>query len=575
MGVLLPLAGIAIAQGRWDDAEALIDRAFRVNHRQDARPVEQFTLDFMDQAEGLAIYHLAYTLATRRAGLPGKAAKFAERSLNSKVYRREAFARQLVALNTAVDTRTMEARERLLESWERLSALAVRPTPMPVTKEARSRRTNTIVAAFGDVRDRSREAATVTAAVAEEPPWVTLPQVRRALPPDAVLIDLVEHLEYDCSAPAGQIAWAAAHEMAFVIPPEGRGEVRLVDLGHEERVQEAVTVYLRGVAPISGAGLRAGRDGAAEAARVSRDLARVWVDPLMPYIRDARRWVVSPSSLSWLVPWSSLVVEDGSLVVERYAVSYLPSGRHVCDRPVPISGVRPPLIVAAPDYDLGVPPQRRGYGLFRPLPETVDEARAIVPFLERYAGAAPRLVLGAEAGERALRDRTPPRVLVASTHGYCGGLPDVKLAASGPMLDCGLALAGANLRHAEPDDDGIATGLEILATDFRGTDLVVLSACQTSYGKFQTSQGLVGLNLAFHLAGARTVLGALWPVPVDETTALTTGFFAELAQGTPKDEALRRSQVKLVRQLRDRSGTAHPTLWAAFLLTGDALPSRK
>ena len=578
--VLYSLAEIAAVQGRWDDAEEASDAQFRLRHRLDARSLDQLSLDALEYAEGLAAYHLAYSIARRRAELPGKAARFAEWNLNAKSFRRETFARQLAALNSSRDSEAVAVRERLHDVWGRLAGGVVEPVRGPLTQTLIDRRVDAMLGLFEELKGLAREAARVTRPLAaERNDWVSIDRVRETLPPDAVLIDVIGHLEYNFDATPGLRTWKAARNLAFVIPPAGRGEVRLVDLGDEMVIWKAVDTYVRRIGRAGG--MAGDHRAAAEAERAARGVAELLIDPLMPHVRDARRWVISPYALSWLVPWSTLVLEDGSMVVERYATSYLMAGRHVLDRPRvgPASGVTPgpPLIIADPSYDLGLPASERGRGPFPPLPETVEEARAIAPYLEIYAKARPRLLLGEAARERSIREGGPPIVLVASTHGYYGQLPDAPVGAESPMLRCGLAFAGANARRAataRPGDDGVSTGLEILATDLRGTDLAVLSACESSRGEFQTSQGLIGLNLAFHLAGVRTVLGALWPVPVDETTALTTEFFAELSRGTPKDEALRRSQVKLIGQLRSESGVAHPDLWAGFLLTGDALPTR-
>jgi hypothetical protein len=578
--VLLAQAELAVSGRRWDDAEALCDRLFRLFHAMNAVSTDQLTLDVLDGADQYAAYHLAYTLARRRADEPGKASRYAEWNLNTKVHRREVFARRLAALKAAGDGPAAEVWGRLRSAWSTLAGLALRPAGPGATRAMQVAHTGAIRAALVEVKALAREAARVAPAVANE--WVTIDQVRAALPPDAVLIDLVSHLEADLGTPAGVTRWTGARDVAFVIPPAGRGEVRMVDLGDEEPLFQAMDRFVRTFAPPEADTPAARRAGEAESLRVGRDLSRLLLDPLLPHVGAYGRWIISPYALTWQVPWSTLTDGDGRLVVERHATSYILAGRHVVRTPAtPGAGADAPapapLILAAPEYGPS-PSGREEDAPFRPLPETEAEARAIAPNLEAFAGAAPRLLLGAAAAESALYQAPSPRVLVASTHGYYGGLADALLAVNSPMLRCGLALAGANARRlaplAAPGLDGVATGLEILGGDFRGTDLVVLSACETSYGEFQTSQGLIGLNLAFHLAGARTVLGALWPVPVDETTELTTAFFAELARGTTGDEALRRAQAGLVERLRTKAGGAPPWIWAGFLLSGDALPGR-
>jgi CHAT domain-containing protein len=163
-----------------------------------------------------------------------------------------------------------------------------------------------------------------------------------------------------------------------------------------------------------------------------------------------------------------------------------------------------------------------------------------------------------------------------------------------PGLLSGLALAGANTPASEGEDDGILTALEVASLDLSSVEVAVLSACDTGLGEVAGGEGVLGLQRAFQVAGARNVVCSLWKVDDQATAALMNVFYRKLWQeNKPPIMALREAQLTLLHhpqqipQLADSRApafakpaplpdggaktaakTADPRLWAAFVISG-------
>ena len=225
------------------------------------------------------------------------------------------------------------------------------------------------------------------------------------------------------------------------------------------------------------------------------------------------------------------------------------------------------------------------------LPGTESEVLQIDTLL-RKEGLDNTLRMGEEGTETAFKDLSGRRenIIHIATHGfYWNGRQSSPLGErlgqrkdngdsemveeDASMTRSGLLFSGANnaLRggFARKDgvDDGILTANEIARLDFRGTDLLVLSACQTGLGEV-SGEGVFGLQRGFKKAGVNAILMSLWEVDDEATSLLMTSFYRELAKGLSMNEALRAAQ-KDVRDYKARDFSS-PWYWAAFImLDGD------
>ena len=133
-----------------------------------------------------------------------------------------------------------------------------------------------------------------------------------------------------------------------------------------------------------------------------------------------------------------------------------------------------------------------------------------------------------------------------------------------PLRRCGLMMSGG--QHAwlgedvpEGIDDGILTAEEIAGLNLSGTDLLVLSACQTGLGEIG-DDGVYGLQRGFKIAGVNTIIMSLWEVSDAATEVLMTKFYSLLAKGKGKREAFD-AAVEAVKKEYES-----PEYWAAFIM---------
>ena len=127
-------------------------------------------------------------------------------------------------------------------------------------------------------------------------------------------------------------------------------------------------------------------------------------------------------------------------------------------------------------------------------------------------------------------------------------------------------MSGANNAWTGKPVEGAANGIlfadDIAGMNLTGTELVVLSACETGLGVTNNSEGVFGLQRAFKLAGAQTLVMSLWEVGDEATSILMGGFYRNWLSGMTRQEAMKTAQ----KQLRANPKYASPFYWAAFVV---------
>ena len=133
-----------------------------------------------------------------------------------------------------------------------------------------------------------------------------------------------------------------------------------------------------------------------------------------------------------------------------------------------------------------------------------------------------------------------------------------------PMLESGVVLAGAAdaARAEQANKDGILSAEEARKLSLDGTELTILSACQTALGSVQAGDGVFGLRRAFMVAGSEAVVASLWRVSDPGTESLMKLYYDHLLKGEPRLTALRNAMIEM-KALRP-----HPYYWAPFVGVG-------
>jgi CHAT domain-containing protein/tetratricopeptide (TPR) repeat protein len=597
------LALVSLAQHRLDKAVPLFTRAFAVSEQR-----------LRHEALGFSEARLASFLQTLRTDEERLYAVLREHPDNARLRRLTLSAALLLKGRSVEETadisravyRSLGAAER--GTFERLRGLRTQlaqlslqgPGSLPLT--AYQQQLNALTEQ-GDAleADLARRSAPLRALAALPSPADIVDRVAQSLPRDGALVEFITYVDRPL-VPNPVPREPGPRYLALVLFPDAT--TRALDLGPAGPIDSAAS-HLRAAL--------ANRDADFQAP--AQALYQLAFQPLLPLLGKAHHLFLSPDGPLALVPFAAL--HDGhQFLVDAFDFTYLTSGKDLLPRSqqtVPATSV---VVLANPDFSAPLPPSapatseasartehstsierffsslreepvHRAWNLV-PLPGTGQEAEAIQRLLPQA-----QLFLGREATKQRLLHLSTPGILHLATHGFFledasaptgsrgvghfGALGE-DTTASGPpdpLLRSGLIFAGASAQRTShssslqpPPDNTLVTALELAGLDLWGTQLVVLSACDTGRGDVKTGQGVYGLRRAFIVAGAETVVTSLWKVEDATTSALMEAYYRNLLTGQGRAGALREA-MRALRQTRP-----HPHAWAPFIVLGRDTPLR-
>ncbi len=383
--------------------------------------------------------------------------------------------------------------------------------------------------------------------------------------------------------------------LAFILLPGKEATVKLIEIEKKNNIDPHIEAYLKEMEKVKQTQELPNINVLRREARILYELV---MKPIEPYLRGKKQLFISPDGMLNLIPFEVLISSEGISMLEEYLIHYVATGRDIVRFSDTTVARGDALIMADPDYEMGLRERdkvagemkvakairgdvsRDAGGLnFSRLPETREEADNIEKILMKYLNQAARNYQDKNALEEILFSMESPKLLHLATHGYFlkdeeakeilgGGLEDQdteRVMGQGfenPMLRSGIVLAGANASLREGRDDGVVSAEKILGLKLKGTEMVVLSACETGVGDVRSGEGVFGLKRAFILSGAKTVVMSLWSVPSKETTELMTRFYTLMSEGKTKAEALRQSKTEMMMKKKN------PFYWGAFIMVG-------
>ena len=438
-------------------------------------------------------------------------------------------------------------------------------------------------------------------------------KLAQAIPSNTVLVDFSRISQFNFKNKNNDQTWLQDRYIAFIIHAGNGDKIDWIDIGSANEIDNEISAFRKMLAGVN-------TDMTKDTINILKKLHTLIFQPLKSKIGRIKEIFISPDGDLSLLPFEVLLNTDEKFLIEDYTFNYLSAGRDILGFGEFIEGNNKSLIIGNPDFNMDDEQKKpiiEKLGLkthnekkivkrskdiqnsfsWQPLPGTQEEVQEIYNIIGKDNA---ELFTGKKAMEEKLMYWGVPKVLHLATHGFFlenqpidfknntkinrGFSLDpesnqlfspspVYVDTENPLLRSGIVLAGANKFFKTDDNtisDGIVTSEEILGMNLRGTEMVVLSACDTGLGEVENGEGVFGLRRAFTQAGAKSLVMSMWKVPDKETKELMVNFYSNIyKKGMNRSQALRQATLKQMQITKDRYKNKNPYFWGAFVFMGE------
>ena len=400
-----------------------------------------------------------------------------------------------------------------------------------------------------------------------KPQIVEIGSVAKTIPINGLLISYHQIPKVDIN----DLRYEGEEFIAFILQPNNNIEV--IDLGSATTIEEKVKKALK-----------ATENNYADQQQLWDEVSQLVITPLAKQLEGKDQIFISPDAELNRVPFAALKYPNtNQFLGESKKIRLLTTGRELLELANnSTKNNQKPLVVANPSFDLDSAPitssetliasQKRSGDLlsrkWKVLPGTEKEGKAIAQITDA------KLLTQKQATAIAIQKANTPQIFHIASHAYY--LPPEENEIENPLLRSGIVLAGANNPESNEQDDGYLTALEVTKLDLKGTQMVVVSGCESGKGDIQSGEGVYGLKRAIAVAGARSSLLSLWKVDDAATAAFMESFYQKLKDGQGRADALLETQKdfrgKKITSEDPLMDWSDPYYWAAFQLSGDWTP---